>query len=46
MISTGATFKLTTANLPDSKLQVPVIAAFTPHKEGRFGVTIAEYQLR
>jgi hypothetical protein len=35
--STGATFKL-------AETSTPTIAAFTPHQDGRFGVTVAEYR--
>jgi hypothetical protein len=35
--SSGATFSLQSAE--------PVIAAFTPHKDGKFGVTVAEYDV-
>ena len=34
--SSGATFKKT----PDG-----AIAAFTPHRDGKFGITIAEYEI-
>jgi len=48
--STGATFKATAegsqdgANAPSPKQ--PAIAAFSPHKNGLFGITIAEFMLR
>ncbi len=44
--TTGATFKLTSGNLPEAITAAPAIAAFTPHKDGRFGITIAEYEIR
>jgi hypothetical protein len=43
--STGATFKTTVENLPESFAPVPAIAAFTPHKDGNFGITIAEFEI-
>jgi hypothetical protein len=43
--STGATFKPTVENLPESFAPVPAIAAFTPHKDGKLGVTIAEFAI-
>jgi hypothetical protein len=44
--SSGATFKLTTENLPKVEAAGPVIAAFTPHKDGKFGLTVAEFEVK
>jgi hypothetical protein len=43
--STGATFRLTAEKLPPSNSPAPAIAAFIPHKDGRFGITIAQYEI-
>jgi len=39
--STGATFKLVPARISNEQ----IIGAFTPHKDGHFGLTVAEYQV-
>jgi hypothetical protein len=44
--STGATFTHTTEQLPKGDPSVLAIAAFTPHKDGKFGITSAEYAIR
>ena len=44
--SSGATFAITAENVPKIEPAVPVIAAFTPFKDGKRGVTVAEYQVK
>jgi hypothetical protein len=43
--STGATFAVGVADAAGAAPKMPSIAAFTPHINGKFGVTIAEYDV-
>ena len=44
--SSGATFAMATENLPKLGHGTPVIIAFTPYKDGKRGLTVAEYQVK
>ncbi len=44
--STGATFNITSGQLHKGDPSVPTIAAYTPHKDGKFGITVAEYAIQ